>query len=92
MSALEKLQKVGVTKPYFGFGKLEIGYHEIERFRLVDNKFKDGEKTLLIELKEEVVFLPRYFLDNLEEEDVRKLNTDDQPKFLYFGGRRHHSK
>lgn len=98
-SALAKLEKAGSgggpSKPYYGFGKLSIGYYEIESFRLVRNKFKnDGlrGKTILVELKNQVIFLPEYFMEEFSEDDVLELNRDGQKKFLYFGGRRENSK
>lgn len=61
MDILEQLDQV---EPYNGFVKLAIGYHSIERFREVKNRFvkKEGApgKTILVELKNEVVFLPQF--------------------------------
>lgn len=99
MSAIAKIQMIGVSKPYYGFATLSIGYHEIVRFRLVKNKFvkKDAseseqKKSILLELKDEVVFLPQYFMDNLSEDDIINLNSAEERMYLYFGGRREGSK
>lgn len=91
MSAFAKLQSVNSAKPYYGFTKLTIGYYEIKNFKLVKNKFGQkgsNEKTLLIELDDQVLFLPRYFAENINEKDVISLNTDDETKYLHFGGQR----
>lgn len=90
-NALKKLQQAGETKPYFGFSKLPMGYHEIIGFRLTKNKFakKDEcKKTILVELKEQIVFLPKYFSENIKEEDINDLNSDGETKYLFFGGKR----
>lgn len=91
MSALQKLQQVAETKPYNGFSKLPIGHHEIIGFRLIKNKFakKDEcKKTILVELKDQIVFLPKHFSTNIEEVDITNLNSDGEMKYLFFGGRR----
>lgn len=91
MNALQKLQNASDTKPYNGFTKLSIGHHEIIRFRLVPNKFAkkdDVKKSILVELKEEIVFLPKYFSENIKEGDIDELNASHQKKFLFFGGKR----
>lgn len=100
-SALNKLREVGPAKPYNGFPKLALGYHEIVCFRLVDNKYKktkgkNGKETdnkknkcLLVELQDEVLFLPQYFSNKLNEEDITELNSPGgETMYLYFGGRR----
>lgn len=90
MSAIEKLEMVGTSKPYFGFTKLALGYHEILRFKIVKNKF--AKKIILVELKDEIVFLPQYYMDVLSEQDVNELNSTDEKQFLFFGGRSEESK
>lgn len=90
-SALSKLQQVSDVKPYYGFTKLDIGHHEILSFRLVKNKFAkkdDCKKTILVELNEQIVFLPKYFTEQIKESDIDELNADGEKKFLYFGGKR----
>lgn len=84
--------KIIVSKPYHGFAKLEIGYHQIVCFRNVKNKFGkkgDGsEKSILVELNDEVLFLPQYFLQKINEEDVISLNStieSNENVHLYFG-------
>lgn len=96
MNALKKLSAVN-SKPYRGFTKLNVGYHSIEVFRTVKNKYpKKGEtgikntKSILIELKNQVLFLPSYFWNTLNEDDLEELNKRIQDKgkvYLFFGGR-----
>lgn len=93
MNALQKLQHSFAlkTKPYYGFSKLPLGYHEIICFHSVKNKFakKDEcKKTVLIELKDQVVYLPKYFAEDITEDDVTILNSDGEIKYLYLGGKR----
>lgn len=54
--AFNKLQEVGSAKPYHGFTKLALGYHEIVCFRMVENKFKKQK----IENSEETVDKKKY--------------------------------
>lgn len=98
MKALTKLQKMcGDSKPYKVFTFLAKGYHKIESFRLVDNKFatkddSDNEKkTVLVELKNEVLF-SKYFSKNFNEKDIKDINSDGETKYLYFGGQGETSK
>lgn len=98
-SVIKKLQLVGASKPYRGFAHLSMGYHEIVGFRVVKNKFNETKqddkrsKSILVELQNEVVFLPQYFLDKIDEDDIAELNSaDTENMFLYFGGRRNGKK
>lgn len=100
MNALAKLQQVSFddSKPYHGFAKLPIGYHKILCFRTVKNKFtkkvnNESEKSILVELTNEVVFLPQYFANRLNNEDIAELNSiANDAVYLYFGGRREANK
>lgn len=86
------------NKPYLGFEKLSHGNHEIVKFRLVRSTFckLDPEnkpiprKCLLVELEDQVLFLPEYISKEFEnrEDKVAELNEDGIKKFLFFGGRR----
>lgn len=95
MSALKKIEELKTNKPYLGFAKLRIGFHPITCFRVVKNKYgkkSDGSnKSILIELKNEVLFLPQYFWRQLNEENIRELNSDiesgNEAIYLYFGGK-----
>lgn len=94
MNALRKLKDVQPNKPYHGFARLEEGHHKIVSFRIVKNKFgKKAEgsgKSVLVELSEEVLFLPQYFGQKIGEDDVRELNTSidkGESIYLFFGGR-----
>lgn len=84
-------------KPYFGFSRLALGHHSVVGFRIVKNKLyrADSEKpglpkTLLVELEDQVLFMPDYiskvFID--DEQKVAELNSDNIKKVLFFGGRR----
>lgn len=58
MSALARLQIIGSGKPYYGFTKLSIGYHEFVRFRMIRNKFatkESGGKSMIVELENETI-------------------------------------
>lgn len=91
MSALKKLEEVTANKAYLGFAKLVIGYHKFFCFRLVKSKFgKKGEKSLLVELDDQVLFLPQNFSQKMGEDDIRELNENiekDKAMYIYFGGR-----
>lgn len=58
-------------KPYKGFSQLAIGNHEISRFKLVKNKMYNSSnpaslpRIILVELKDQVLFLPEYFAHQL---------------------------
>lgn len=91
MSAFQKLQEAGESKPYYGFAKLTLGHHEIICFRLIKNKYAQKDeckKCLLVELKDQIIFLPKHFSENINEDDITELNSDGETKYLYFGGKR----
>lgn len=89
MNALKKL---------LGFAKLNTGYHQIHCFRSVKNKFgkkADGNKRgVLIELDDQVLFLPQHFSQKITENDIVELNDsiESAPLYLYFGGAVENSK
>lgn len=95
-SAFSLLHQVGNSKPYLGFKKLNAGNHEIVKFRVVANKqYREGapesyRKSLLVELEDQVLFLPHYFFEQLQfdEKKVEELNNDGIKKYLFFGGER----
>lgn len=100
-SAFDLLKSIGDGKPYNGFAKLKIGNYEILNFRLVNNKMykekKEGEeknnilkRILMVELKDQVLFLPQYFARQFNDDDekIDELNNDGIKKFLFFGGAR----
>lgn len=95
MDVIKKLQEVK-PKPYYGFTKLSIGFHKIISFRLVKNKFaKKGEKqskSIVVELQNEILFLPQYFSENLSEDEINGLNECDESVYLYFGGKNEKTK
>lgn len=92
---MDLLAAASDRKPYLGFSNLAIGHHEVIKFRLVKNKLynptseKPSSKlVLLVELKDQVLFLPQYFAMsiNLDEKKVEELNEGEK-KFLFFGGK-----
>lgn len=99
MDILKKLQNVKPNKPYRGFARLALGYHAIECFRIVKNKFGKkndvSAKSILIELVDEVLFLPQHFTKILNEDAVQQLNSTidkGESVYIYFGGREEESK
>lgn len=96
-SALNLLTSIGgsgESKPYLGFPKLDYGNHEIKLFRLVNNKNYNAategslKRILLVELEDQVLFLPAYFAKSLQDDKaVAELNSGGK-KYLYFGGKR----
>lgn len=100
-AAFNLISGIGASKPYNGFSNLEHGFYKIEKFRLVKNKMykADAEipklkRILLVELEEEVLFLPEYFAVNFNDDEakVEELNNDGITKYLYFGGKRPKNK
>lgn len=91
MNVLKKLETVAQNKPYYGFAKLTLGYHEVFNFRIVKNKFgKKNDKSILVELSDEIIFLPQHFSEKLNDQDLRELNTcieNGTKVYLNFGGR-----
>lgn len=99
MDVLKKLEAVNPNKPYLGFAKLKNGFHEIVCFRITKNKFgkkTDGSnKSILVELLQEVLFLPQYFWSKLTEADINVLNScieNGSKVYLYFGGKHEQSR
>lgn len=94
-SAFDQLKSFCDGKPYKGFSELEHGTYEILNFRWVKNKLykEDGDlpkRSLLIELEDQVLFLPAYITAKIgySDEKVDEMNADPRKKYLYFGGRR----
>lgn len=93
MEVLKKLANIKDNKPYRGFSKLPLGNHLILNFRTVKNKFcKKGDpaKTILVELQNEVVFLPNHFMQKISEPELKLLNElieEGQNVYLFFGGK-----
>lgn len=93
MNVLKKLEDLKPNKLYHGFAKLSIGYHEIRCFRSVRNKFgkKGGSgKSIIVELEDQILFLPQYFWQKLNENDLQELNSsieNGEYVYLYFGGK-----
>lgn len=98
--ALELLKSIGSGKPYHGFKELAHGNHKIVLFRFVKNKNyepkepKSLPRLLLVELDDQILFLPEYFAAGLNDNDdkIDELNTDGIVKYLYFGGKRPNGK
>lgn len=84
MNVLKKLQSINIEKPYHGLPKLKLGYHAIHSFRESNGRYGRG---IIAELKNEIIFLPQYMVEKLDQEDIRELNDSDEKLFLFFGGR-----
>lgn len=83
MNALKKLSEEHIEKPYHGFTKLRRGYHKIVTFRLSHGKYGRG---IIAELKKEILFLPQYLVEKLDDEDIVELNSSEENLYLFFGG------
>lgn len=101
MSVLKKCLLKKLNKPYFGFGKLAIGNHKIEGFKVVKNKYAKKNKvdnnstSIMVELYEEILYLPPYFRTKLSDADVDDLNkciSENENVYLHFGGKQKDSK
>lgn len=95
MDVLDRLDQV---KPYNGFTSLSHGYHTIEQFRSVKNRYakkKDGEdetgpsEVVLVDLVDQVVFLNDYWSEKIYPEmDVLNESIKNGRKvYLFFGGK-----
>lgn len=86
----------GCGKPYKGFTNLEPGNYKILKFSLVRNRFFNPNvegslpRTLLVELEDQVLFLPSYMAVNFNNNEtlIEKLNNSPSKKILCFEGRR----
>lgn len=93
MDAFKKLNFLSERKPCSGFTKLNIGFHAIEYFKIVNSKFgiKKNEdeppKSLLVELTDRTVFLPNHFLERLTQQDLDEMNKSSSTIYLFFGGK-----
>lgn len=95
--ASQLLTSIGkFNKPYLGFSKLDHGNYKIVRFSFFKNKNyvpaepKSVPRILMVELEDQVLFLPEYFSAGLNDDDAKivELNSDGIVKYLYFGGKR----
>lgn len=84
MNALKKLKSINIEKPYHGLPNLTPGYHEVYAFRESTGRYGRG---IIVELKNEIIFLPQFMVEKLDQEDVRELNDSNERLFLFFGGR-----
>lgn len=84
MNVLKKLNLAESSKPYYGLSELSLGYHKISCFRISNGKFG---RSVIAELKREIIFLPQYLTEKLEDKDVDELNSCEETVFLFFGGR-----
>lgn len=86
----------GPEKPYYGFKSLKPGNYEILSFRFVWNQYfnpsdeRSPRRIILIELEDQVLFLPPYMALKLRNDDdlLEKYNNDGIKRYLCFGGRR----
>lgn len=91
---MEVLKKLNTSasdtgKPYFGLPKLTLGYHEVISFRETHGKYG---KSVVVELKDQVIFLPQYLVQQLNSKDIEDLNNSEETVFLYFGGKHEEKK
>lgn len=89
MNALEKLNEDPFEKPYYGFTKLRHGYHKIIKFRQSHGKYG---RSVIAELKKEIIFLPQYLVEKLDVEDIDELNSNEETLYLFFGGSKQKKK
>lgn len=85
MNVLKKLNQPLSSKPYNGFKNLDIGYHKIMCFR--ESVGKAYGRSVIVELKDEIVFMPAYLADKLDADDISDLNNCEETMYLYFGGK-----
>lgn len=83
MNVLKKLNQVKSNKPYNGLPNLSRGYHKIDCFRESVGKFG---RSVIAELKNEIIFLPQFISEKLNEKDIGELNSSEEPLYLFFGG------
>lgn len=89
MNALKKLNSYGDDKPYLGLPQLKQGYHEVYSFRESTGRYG---RSVIAELKDEIIYLPQYMGEKLDQEDIRELNDSTEKLFLFFGGRHQKKK
>lgn len=83
MNVLKKLNDSAFEKPYYGLPNLSRGYHEIVLFRESHGKYG---RSVVAELKTEIIFLPQYLAEKIDEKDITELNESEQTLYLFFGG------
>lgn len=84
-----------ISKPYYGFADLQVGNYEIISFKFVQNKWYDSEKKnslkriLMVELSDQVLFLPAIFAKNFNDDDavLEAVNNDKIKRFLCYRGK-----
>lgn len=81
-------------KPYYGFTNLEIGNYEIFDFKFVKNRFAVNDpnvppRIVLVELADQVLFLPTYITIKFDDDDtlLEAINNDGIRRFLCFKGK-----
>lgn len=84
MNALKQLNRTE-NKPYNGLPKLSIGFHKIVDFHSSDGVWG---RSVIVELKNEIISLPKHLANDICEDDINELNSVKEPIFLYFGGQR----
>lgn len=83
MHVLKKIANPESTKPYHGLTKLPKGYHLVLVFRESIGQFG---RSIIAELEDEIIFLPKYLIGRLTEQDVNDLNACNEKMYLFFGG------
>lgn len=82
MNVLKKLKQT--DKPYFGLPKLSLGYHKVIGFSVSEGIYG---RSVIAELEDEIIFLPRNLSDKLNNEDIVELNKSEVSVYLFFGGK-----
>lgn len=100
MNAVSLLNSVVFSgKPYYGFSTLPHGNYKIEKIKVVSNKHykandrRSFQQSLMVEIADQVLFLPNYFTASFVGEDglvvdekIAEVNASNL--FMYFGGAR----
>lgn len=84
MNVLKKLNSVNDDKPYHGLPTLKQGYHEVFSFRESNGRYG---RSVIAELKNEIIYLPQYMVEKIDQDDIRELNDSSEKLFIFFGGR-----
>lgn len=79
MNVLKRLSQKVSDKPYHGFTKLPLRYHEIVCFRESEEKYG---QNLIAELKHELIYLPQYIVEKLDNNDIDQLNQCEETCFF----------
>lgn len=82
--SLSKLNKVAHENSYIAFDDLDPGSYPIKKFSVMKKSQYDGEKRLLVHIKNGYVILPSRMEQFTEDKEVEKLNKL-KLRFIYGG-------